>query len=192
MNKMFRCKACSGTPFAAFFGLDETEEENQKKSDEEVESETDDEALSPRNPDDLSNDESGKTNGPRNSEEVVYLAKIYNTYVHDRAKNLWKDENTRIQILKELAVGCGKNDDPVLGSDIQCVKWIGDFHEEFPIIHISDPNETMKKRTYVNRMLVFLFADAESYSKIDANKYTPFSMVCGNKWCVNLTHIMLN
>eukprot|EP00375_Theileria_parva_P002008 XP_764683.1 hypothetical protein [Theileria parva strain Muguga] len=46
MNKMFRCKACSGTPFAAFFGLDETEEENQKKSDEEVESETDDEALS--------------------------------------------------------------------------------------------------------------------------------------------------
>ncbi|XP_952597.1 uncharacterized protein TA16085 [Theileria annulata] len=192
MNKMFRCKACSGTPFAAFFGLDEPDEDKQKTSDEVVESETDDGALSPRNPDELSNDEQEKLNEPRNAEEVTYLAKIYNTYVHERAKILWKNESTRIQILKEIAMGCCKNDDPVLGNDIQCVKWVGDFHDEYPVIHIQEPKETMKKRTYVSRMLVFLFADEESYQKIDVNKYTPFTMVCGNKWCVNLTHIMLN
>ena len=48
-----------------------------------------------------------------------------------------------------------------------------------------------KKITYVNRILAFIFATDESFTKLMELPKTPFRMWCGNQLCINLAHISL-
>ncbi|AFZ78990.1 hypothetical protein BEWA_018340 [Theileria equi strain WA] len=185
---MFKCRICSGTPFSTLFGFGDSMEHTSPKN---VGSDTEDVTSTAQNADELSNIDSEDLNELRSAEEVAFLVKAWDAYVHERAKALWKTPAKRYSILASIAKECDKRDDPVLGNDITCVKWKGKYEDDYPIIYVNKPDENVDSSTYVNRMLVFLFADQESYEKIDKTRYKAFEMVCGNKWCINLTHISL-
>ncbi|GFE55092.1 hypothetical protein BaOVIS_024960 [Babesia ovis] len=201
---MFKCRVCSIVPFASFLGLVEPGEEDDKRGGRHQTRY--DEDASPSMDDSLSScsaSESEAARDHRSAEEVAYLVKAWDTYVHERAKSLWKTPAKRYSILgtvstatsnpfsASIAKDCSRSDDPVLGNDVSCVRWHGATEDGNPVISVSRPGESKGSSTYVSRMLVFLFADQQSYELIDKEPYRAFEMACGNKWCVNLTHISL-
>ncbi|GBE60960.1 hypothetical protein, conserved [Babesia ovata] len=163
---MFKCRVCSIVPFASFLGL--------------VESNEDDDNLHVRRRGSCDDDFTPSVNGSqasysaseseaardrRSAEEVAYLVKAWDTYVHERAKALWKTPAKRYSILASIAKECGRADDPVLGNDVACVRWYGDTEDGNPVITVSRPGEAKGSTTYVSRMLVFLFAGEQPMRK---------------------------
>ncbi|CDJ61289.1 hypothetical protein, conserved [Eimeria maxima] len=95
---------------------------------------------------------------------------------------------------QKIARGVHRGYDPVLGDDKQCVVWYGDLSEDdnLPVIRMVKPGETQESQTYVNRTLVFLYADEESFNELQEKPKKAFTMACANPLCVNLTHIALD
>lgn len=54
------------------------------------------------------------------------------------------------------------------------------------------PGESSESSTYVNRLLVFIFATPESFEQSLRLPKQPFKMACGDQLCVNLHHILLD
>jgi len=126
-------------------------------------------------------------------EEIQVLIRAWENYVHPRAKSFWQTSDVLYQILAQIARGVEKTADPVLGDD-RCVIWQGMLHSEDkrPVIRMTKPGETVESQTYVNRVLVFLFADDDSFNELQEKPKKPFAMACGDSKCVNLTHIALD
>lgn len=70
----------------------------------------------------------------------------------------------------KIANGITKNDDPILGDDYACVFWFGDKNknDNCPIISVKKGNDNIETITYVNRVLIFLYAGLDRPKK---NKY---------------------
>eukprot|EP00922_Rhytidocystis_sp_ex-Travisia-forbesii_P023415 GHVS01034339.1.p1 GENE.GHVS01034339.1~~GHVS01034339.1.p1 ORF type:complete len:199 (+),score=31.04 GHVS01034339.1:223-819(+) len=197
---MFKCRSCANTPFAAFFGLNGDEEETPPKKKAGKRSE------GGRNSN-YAESEGGSTTRtedfePRGPEEMKLLTRGWENYVHPRAKKMWSSGGQLHRILDNIARGCNRSDDPVLGDDQQCVEWHGDYSAEegLPVMMILQPvtkegmedsEEFEEVLSHVNRVLVFLYADDSSFSELE-NRTEPLIMACGNKNCVNLTHISLD
>lgn len=122
------------------------------------------------------------------------LCRAWEHYVHPRAREFWQTSEARIEILQKIARGVHRGYDPVLGDDKQCVVWYGDLSEDdnLPVIRMVKPGETQESQTYVNRTLVFLYADEESFNELQEKPKKAFTMACANPLCVNLTHIALD
>lgn len=180
-------------PFANLFGMGESNDEQETDNVHRRTSFDDD--FSPSLDGSVANysaSEGADMRARRSVEEVSYVVKAWDTYVHERAKALWKTPAKRYSILSSIAKECERTDDPILGNDVSCVRWHGPMEDNYPIITVNRPGESHGSTTYVNRMLVFLFADQQSYEQIDKELYKAFEMACGNKWCINLTHISLS
>lgn len=177
-------------PFANLFGLGEDDNDDNEHC-----RRNRDDDYSPSLDGSIANysaSEGGEMHVKRSAEEVAYVVKAWDTYVHERAKALWKTPARRYSILSCIAKECARSDDPVLGNDVSCVRWNGPMEDNYPVITVTRPGESKGSTTYVNRMLVFLFADQQSYEQIDKEHYRAFEMACGNSWCINLTHISLS
>eukprot|EP00922_Rhytidocystis_sp_ex-Travisia-forbesii_P023423 GHVS01034354.1.p1 GENE.GHVS01034354.1~~GHVS01034354.1.p1 ORF type:complete len:199 (+),score=23.95 GHVS01034354.1:160-756(+) len=191
------CRSCANTRFAKLLGFGEDEEAPPKKTGKKSEggrtgsyaesegSTTRTEVFEPRGPDDMK-----------------LLARAWENYVHPRAKKMWSLGGQLHRILDNIAKGCQRSDDPVLGDDQKCVEWHGEYsaEEALPVMMILQPvtKEDMEDSgdfeevlSHVNRVLVFLYADDSSFSELE-NRTAPLTMACGNPNCVNLTHISLD
>ncbi|ORM41800.1 DNA replication licensing factor MCM6 [Babesia sp. Xinjiang] len=160
---MFKCRVCSIVPFASFLGLVETGEDDDKPHVRRQVSYDDD--LSPSMDGSVTScsvSDNEAARDRRSAEEVAYLVKAWDTYVHERAKALWKTPAKRYSILAGIAKDCARSDDPVLGNDVSCVRWHGATDNGNPVITVSRPGEAKGSTTYVSRMLVFLFAGMDS------------------------------
>ncbi|CDJ49115.1 cyclin, putative [Eimeria brunetti] len=137
---------------------------------------------------------SQETFEPRSPEEMEALCRAWEHYVHPRAREFWQTSEARMEILQKIARGVHRGYDPVLGDDKQCVVWYGDLSEDdqLPVIRMVKPGETQESQTYVNRTLVFLYADEESFNELQEKPKRAFTMACANPLCVNLTHIALD
>ncbi|EDO08589.1 hypothetical protein BBOV_III010340 [Babesia bovis T2Bo] len=193
MAGMFRCRVCSFVPIAKLLGLYDPEEEEESRVIRRRDSF--DSAVSPSVDDRLSTCSAADREGnqaPRSAEEISYLVKSWDTYVHQRAKSLWNDAAKRYAILGSIARGCPRCDDPVVGSDSVCVRWQGAVEDGYPVIPISSDGKSTGKTSFVTRLLAFLFADEQSYEIIENIPYRAFRMACGDKLCITLTHIRLD
>merc|ERR1712113_713150 len=96
------------------------------------------------------------------------------------------------EVLKQLAEGTDREDDPVLGED-RCVFWYGDVTKEDTqaAIRMVKPGESTESVTYVNRVLAFIFATDESFERLMKLPKEPFKMSCGDQLCVHLAHVSL-
>eukprot|EP00922_Rhytidocystis_sp_ex-Travisia-forbesii_P013085 GHVS01019612.1.p1 GENE.GHVS01019612.1~~GHVS01019612.1.p1 ORF type:complete len:200 (+),score=29.98 GHVS01019612.1:224-823(+) len=198
---MFKCRSCANTPFAAFFGITADEEETPPKRKTGKRNEGGGRAAS------YAGSEGGSTTRteafePRCPEDMKMLARAWENYVHPRAKKMWSSGGQLHRILDNIARGCNQSDDPVLGDDRQCVEWHGSYsgEERLPVMIILQPvtkegvedsGEFEEVLSHVNRVLVFLYADDSSFSELE-NRTEPLIMACGNRTCVNLTHISLD
>ncbi|CDR93870.1 hypothetical protein, conserved [Babesia bigemina] len=189
---MFKCRVCSIVPFASFLGLFESDDDDENKHVRKSggsDCDSTPSAIASETPHSVA--ESEVERDRRSAEEVAYLVKSWDTYVHERAKAMYKTPAKRYSILASIAKGCGRADDPILGNDVACVRWYGDTEDGNPVISYSSTGDAKGKITYVTRMMVFLFADQQSYEIIDKAGCRSFKMACGNRWCINLTHISL-
>lgn len=193
---MWNCRVCSNTPFAALFGFGGAEEDKKKKKKRTGSHHQDSASYSNSEGDSAYTDRyaSQETFEPRSPEEIATLCRAWEHYVHPRAREFWQKSESRIEILKKIASGVHRDYDPVLGDDKQCVIWYGDLSEDdhLPVIRMVKPGETQESQTYVNRTLVFLYADEESFNELQEKPKKAFTMACANPLCVNLTHIALD
>ncbi|GIX63551.1 DNA replication licensing factor MCM6 [Babesia caballi] len=190
---MFKCRVCSIVPFASFLGLIGAEEEDDEPHLNRRLSREDDFSPSLNGSDaSCASYKEDAAPGRRSAEEIAYLVKAWDACTHERAKAFWKTPAQRYAILSSIAKGCARSDDPVTGVDGPCVRWYGAMQDDYPVIPIRRPGDTKDSMSYVNRMLVFFFADAQSFEQIDKEVYRAFKMHCGNRWCVSVTHILLS
>lgn len=194
---MWRCRACSNTPFASLFGIvDPVEAEKEKGKKKREERGSSSSMTGSIEGDSVYTDRhaSHEAFEPRNAEETLTLCRAWENYVHPRAKEFWQSSDELLDILKKIAAGVHRNYDPILGDDRQCVIWHGDLSEEdrLPVVRMVKPGESQESQTYVNRTLVFLYADEESFNELHEKPKKAFTMACGNPLCVNLTHIALD
>eukprot|EP00439_Symbiodinium_sp_Y106_P064098 s2072_g10.t1 len=104
----------------------------------------------------------------RNEEEVTAAIKTWSEYAHPRANDFFSSPEQLEDVLRQLAKGIDKNDDPILGSEERCVYWYGDVTKEDlqAAIRMVKPGESAESVTYVNRVLAFIFATDESFDKL--------------------------
>lgn len=176
-GRMFQCRMCSGLPFTQIFGSDDpqpTRPEGAKPSGK---------AKPLRDP---------STFEPRNDEEVAALIGNWETYAHPRAREFFPTQDMLEEVLAQIAKGCPRKDDPVLGDD-NCVFWYGEVTDNGSqaALRLVKPGEASESTTYVNRVLAFIFATDESFEELMKLPKEPFKMSCGNQLCVNLSHISL-
>ncbi|CAE7940343.1 unnamed protein product [Symbiodinium sp. KB8] len=176
---MFQCRMCSENPFNAMFagsGKPDKEKEKKKKEKRKSTSRRDAAAFQ-----------------ARSEEEVVAAVKTWSQYAHPRANDFFSSPEQLEDVLRQLAKGIDKNDDPILGSEERCVYWYGDVTKEDlqAAIRMVKPGESAESVTYVNRVLAFIFATDESFDKLMKLPKEPFKMSCGDQLCVHLAHISL-
>nr|CEL64517.1 TPA: hypothetical protein BN1204_004140 [Neospora caninum Liverpool] len=192
---MWNCRVCSSSPFASLFGFGSSSDDDKKKKKRGGSTGTD-ASYSTSEGESVYTDRytSQETFEPRSPEEIATLCRAWEYYVHPRAKEFWQTSEARMEILKKIAAGVHRDYDPVLGDDRQCVIWYGDLSEDdhLPVIRMVKPGESQESQTYVNRTLVFLYADEESFNELQEKPKKAFTMACGNPMCVNLTHIALD
>eukprot|EP00923_Selenidium_pygospionis_P019201 GHVN01033617.1.p1 GENE.GHVN01033617.1~~GHVN01033617.1.p1 ORF type:complete len:199 (+),score=15.79 GHVN01033617.1:116-712(+) len=185
---MWNCRACSSSPFQAFFGGGAEGKSKSKKSKSEI-SRTDVETA------DGASSYTQLTFVEPSELEVELKCKAWENYVHQRAKMFWGTGGQIHHLLKSIARSVDKRDDPVLSDDPEhCVIWHGEVTEDgFPVVELKKPDEPNPQPTYVSRTLVFLYADEEAYEELRTKPHkAPFPMACRERLCVNLTHISLD
>ncbi|OLQ08844.1 hypothetical protein AK812_SmicGene7597 [Symbiodinium microadriaticum] len=168
-GEMFQCRMCSENPFNAMFagsGKPDKEKEKKKKEKRKSTSRRDAAAFQ-----------------ARSEEEVVAAVKTWSQYAHPRANDFFSSPEQLEDVLRQLAKGIDKNDDPILGSEERCVYWYGDVTKEDlqAAIRMVKPGESAESVTYVNRVLAFIFATDESFDKLMKLPKEPFKMSCGDQ-----------
>ncbi|EAA22860.1 hypothetical protein [Plasmodium yoelii yoelii] len=212
---IFNCHYCSISPFDYILELIYGEKPN--KNDEKKSSVVTYDDSSSNNVSQIVS-KVGDAIEKRSTNEVLLLCRAWENYVHPRAKEYWKDSQQLQNILCKIANGITKNDDPILGDDYACVFWFGDKNknDNCPIISVKKGNDNIETITYVNRVLIFLYAGLAQTKKINICMHTSilhhmcvcayeasfqelqkkpkkaFTMACGNINCINLTHISLD
>lgn len=129
----------------------------------------------------------------RSDKEVEEALNEWKQHVHSRVSTFFKTTTMLEEVLVRVARCVNKTDDPVLGSDGQCVYWHGittDDHQAG--IEVVDPKTGAKSVTYVNRVLAYIFADDESFEKLVQLVNKPLKMSCNNQLCVCIAHIAVS
>lgn len=131
----------------------------------------------------------------RSPDEVTELVASWEPYVHPRAREFFPSQEMLIQVLSQIAKGLHKTEDPVLGRESECYHWYGEVTKEEPqqaCIRMVKPGESTESTTFVNRVLVFIFATDESFEQLMKLPKEPFRMTCCDQLCVNLSHISVD
>ncbi|SBS98354.1 conserved Plasmodium protein, unknown function [Plasmodium ovale curtisi] len=167
---IFNCQYCSISPFDyildLIYGDEKAPKKDEKKSSNDSSSNNVSQVVS----------KVGDQVEKRSTNEILLLCRAWENYVHPRAKEYWKDSQQLQNILCKIANGITKNDDPILGDDYACVFWYGDKNknDNCPIISVKKGNDSIETVTYVNRVLIFLYAgSAPSYIHNRHELYIP-------------------
>lgn len=116
-------------------------------------------------------------------------------YVHPRVYERFKSKDELHAVLMQIAKGLEPDEDPLLPAGDGCVCWLGDVvHDsEEPMFYMQMPEDATPACRAVKRMIVFCFADDESFAKFDLPPLgEPVRMMCGNQSCTRLDHIALS
>lgn len=128
----------------------------------------------------------------RSQEAIEGLVKSWEPYVHPRAREFFPTQDMLLNVLSQIARSVHREEDPVLGSDEKCCYWFGEVTKDEPqqaCIRLVKPGETSESTTFVNRVLVFIFATDESFEQLMRLPKEPFRMQCCDQLCINLNHI---
>ena len=131
----------------------------------------------------------------RSPDDVQRLVASWEPYVHPRAREFFPSQEMLVQVLTQIAKGLHKSEDPVLGRESECYHWYGEVTKEEPqqaCIRMVKPGESTESTTFVNRVLVFIFATDESFEQLMRLPKEPFRMTCSDQLCVNLSHISVD
>jgi hypothetical protein len=131
----------------------------------------------------------------RSPDDIHKLVASWEPYVHPRAREFFPSQDMLVQVLTQIAKGLHKTEDPVLGIESDCYHWYGEVTKEEPqqaCIRMVKPGETTESTTFVNRVLVFIFATDESFEQLMRLPKEPFRMTCSDQLCVNLSHISVD
>lgn len=131
----------------------------------------------------------------RSLEGIDELVSSWEPYVHPRAREFFPSQEMLLQVLKQIAKGLHKYEDPILSGDSRCQHWYGEVTKEEPqqaCIRMVKPGEATESMTFVNRVLVFIFATDESFEQLMRLPKEPFRMSCGDQLCVSLSHITVD
>jgi hypothetical protein len=114
-------------------------------------------------------------------------------FVHPRAREFFPSQEVLMTVLTEIARSVHEESDPVLGGEHDCVFWYGELGTGTgpaqAVIRLMKPGETSESVTFVNRVLVFIFATDDSFEQLMKLPKEPFRTICGDQLCVNLNHI---
>jgi len=129
----------------------------------------------------------------RSDEDIEELIQKWERYAHPRARDFFPTQEELFSVLRQLAIGVHKTEDPILNED-SCVYWYGDVTKEDiqAAIRMVKPGEMQESVTFVNRVLAFIFATDESFEQLMKLPKEPFRMVCGDQLCVSLCHISMD
>lgn len=180
---VFDCRLCAQVPFGEWLGLSEARK--VMKGDEGVKTVP----VAEPSKRDVNAFER------RSKEEVAALVSSWEPYVHPRAREFFPSHDMLVQVLTQIAKSLHKTEDPVLGKDDQCYFWYGEVTKDEPkqaCIRMVKPGETTESMTFVNRVLVFIFATDESFEQLMRLPKEPFRMSCCDQLCVNLSHISVD
>ena len=131
----------------------------------------------------------------RTPDDLQKLVASWEPYVHPRAREFFPSQDMLVQVLTQIARGLHKTEDPVLGRESECYHWFGEVTKEEPqqaCIRMVKPGESTESTTFVNRVLVFIFATDESFEQLMRLPKEPFRMTCCDQLCVNLSHISVD
>ena len=131
----------------------------------------------------------------RSQEGIEALVASWEPYVHPRAREFFPSKEMLVHVLTQIAKSVNKTDDPVLGSDSACCHWFGEVTKDEPqqaCIRMVKPGESTESTTFVNRVLVFIFATDESFEQLMNLPKEPFRMSCCDQLCTNLNHISVD
>ena len=120
------------------------------------------------------------------------LVSAWENFAHPRAREFFPSPEMLLGVLTQIARGIRDAEDPVLGGEEECVHWYGEITKEEPAqaaIRMHKPGEAVESVTFVNRVLVFIFATDDSFEALMKLPKEPFKMTCGDQLCVNLNHI---
>jgi len=191
---MWNCRVCSNTPFASFFGFpDSSKELSKNKKQARTSSEISSNSYETRDSPVKGAVHLKDSWEPRSPPEILTLCSSWEEYVHPRAKEFWTTSESLHQILASIARGVDKLEDPIFGGEERCVIWHGEYGDDgLPVMRIKKPKMSQEALNFVNRTLVFLYADEESFEELRGKPKGAFAMACNNPRCVNLTHISLD
>lgn len=175
---MFNCRMCADSPLISWI-TNAKEQRNMSRAQK-----TPTQKVSKRNTENFVR---------RSPEEIRVLIRAWEQYVHPRAREFFPTAEMLEQVLTQVAKGIHRTEDPILG-DEQCVYWYGEVTKDDnqAAVRLVKPGETNESVTYVNRVLVFIFATDESFDQLMRLPKEPFRMNCGDQLCVNLNHISLS
>lgn len=131
----------------------------------------------------------------REQNAIDALVRSWEPYVHPRAREFFPTHDMLISVLTQIAKSVHKTDDPILGPDATCCHWFGEITKDDPqqaCIRMVKPGESTESTTFVNRVLVFIFATDESFELLMKLPKEPFRMSCCDQLCVNLNHISVD
>ena len=178
---VFDCRFCSDIPLSSWLGLSQGKSDGSSKPTSRLTTP----ACRPskRNLNEFLR---------RSDEEISTVVSAWEAYVHPRAREFFPTHDMLVQVLTQIARSVNSSDDPVLGSDMSCCHWFGEVTKEEPqqaCIRMVKPGEATESTTFVNRVLVFIFATDESFEQLMRLPKEPFRMTCSDQLCVSLNHI---
>jgi len=129
----------------------------------------------------------------RTEQENQALINEWSQQVHPRARDYFQSEEEMMDVLMQLAIGIDRDSDPVLGPEDKCVCWCGDLTKDVQqaVVSVMRPGESSRTRTYVTRLLAFVFASDDSFEQLKEFLKYPSKMPCCDQLCVHLAHISL-
>eukprot|EP00918_Siedleckia_nematoides_P010026 GHVU01021932.1.p1 GENE.GHVU01021932.1~~GHVU01021932.1.p1 ORF type:complete len:184 (+),score=28.88 GHVU01021932.1:123-674(+) len=183
---MWSCRVCSTSPFAALFGFPS---KSHSKSD--LRGSSKQSAV-----EEAASDATPSVWEPPDAAERAQKVDSLMEYVHPRAKGFWDNDPEGLRnIITELARNVDRNDNLLAEDETKrCVTWRGALSPDgYAMMPMTKPHGEEPTETYVNRTLVFLYADEDSFQELRKHaRNLPFPMICDNKKCVTLTHIVLD
>ncbi|KAH0471834.1 MAG: hypothetical protein KVP17_002480 [Porospora cf. gigantea B] len=158
---VFDCRVCSTTPFAAFFGLGEVKKPTKTKNAAEFE--------------------------PRSGIQLDVATQRWTEFTNARIDTMWSEQE-QLKVFKAVLGFVDVNMDPVTGSEAQCIFWHGpDGAMGYPAAMIDVGGTAFEMA--VLRILVFCFAEDDAFDLV--KDHDQIDTICGNRRCVNLSHVAL-
>lgn len=197
---MFNCRVCANTPFGAIFGY---EDDSSRSRDKRSRRHKGHEIRSMMSREDSQGSEPAfhrATSAERTCfrrrypDEVHTKVAAWFSYLHVRAHEFWKDEATIKDALEKVASSVDREADPILAELGHCVFWHGDVSPEdgTPTITMVKPGESSPADVSVTRILVFLYADDDSFEELQQRPQQVLKTICDEPLCINLSHISLD
>eukprot|EP00918_Siedleckia_nematoides_P038782 GHVU01084376.1.p2 GENE.GHVU01084376.1~~GHVU01084376.1.p2 ORF type:complete len:164 (+),score=23.34 GHVU01084376.1:409-900(+) len=151
---MFDCRSCCNSPLGEYLGC--VPIINRAPSKEAK-------SKSPPSPSEHTTEETESLEDDfeaRNTEEVGLTVSHWYPFVHPRCNHMWTVEEVT-DYLGQIAGNVRRDDDPITGDADGCVLWEGAVtgEREIPVMKIRKPNEAIPTNVFVNRVMVYLFAE---------------------------------